>query len=156
MPVSLCLEPWWMPGDLGGPIKSSTEDCTRVCKGWSHHQKNPTTVHLQDLHSRTRVSLNEITCKTWEPIKRTNKQDPNINWFTDVYGKLKCSIVHQVPEWSNVKNHLALRVESQGAFTNALLRSSCFFSGVRGFHVGLYALVGFSHQAYNYISFTLT
>lgn len=83
-----------------------------------------------------------------EPIKRTNKQDPNINWFTDVYGKLKCSIVHQVPEWSNVKNHLALRVGSQGAFTNAMLRSRRFFSGERGVHTGLHALAGLSRQLF--------
>ena len=50
--------------------------------------------------ARAQVKSNETTCKMWEPIKRSKKQQKL------VYGK--CSIVNQAPQWSNVKNHFAL------------------------------------------------
>ena len=106
-------------------------DAVRSEKNQPTTQKIKTTVHLQDLHFRLQV------CKSAGPNQR-------------LIGK--CSIVHQAPQWSNVKTMGSSSCwVPAGDFANAFTCWSNAVSGVRRTHTG-YIFLGLSRQS----SFLLT
>lgn len=106
-------------------------DAVRSEKNQPTTQKIKTTVHLQDLHFRLQV------CKSAGPNQR-------------LIGK--CSIVHQAPQWSNVKTMGSSSCwVPAGDFANAFACWSNAVSGVRRTHTG-YIFLGLSRQS----SFLLT